>query len=306
MSQSPEKCPSGFLLADILPFTPPSLHVLDVGAWLEGEMVYEPLLRDPVTRVSGFEPNDQARAELANVYRGKGQWYPDVLGDGGSHTLYETQYPGCSSLLAPDPHVVNKFFSFGTGPDTPFHVVNETPVRTTRLNDIDGLGDIDFVKLDIQGAEQMVLEHGMDKLGRAVVIQTEASFMPLYVGQPLFGEQQAFLRRHGFEFHKFIDVTGRAFKPFTPAQAWKPVSQLIEADAIFVRHLLDLDKLSLDELIKAARILHDVYRSVDLVLLMLTEYDRRSPIPVAGRYMDALKEKGGKIALKTMNIKAPY
>jgi FkbM family methyltransferase len=305
MSQSSEKCPSGFLLTEILPFSAPSLHVLDIGAWMESGAVYSPLLSDPETRISGFEPNAQAREDLTAQFKG-GAWFPDILGDGNTHTFYETQYPGCSSLLSPDPKVINQFFTFGTEPGQAFHVARETQVQTTRLDDVDALTDIDFVKLDIQGAELMVLEHGMAKLGKALVVQTEASFLPLYIDQPLFGEQHAFLRAHGFELHKFIDVTGRAFNPFRPKQAWRPVSQLIEADAIFVRHLTDLSKLSLDELIKTARILHDIYRSVDLVYAILMEYDRRSPILVAERYMDALRAKGEAIELKLMNVKGPY
>ena len=224
---------SGFLLADVLPFTAAPIHILDVGAWIEGAPVYQPLLNDLATRIYGVEPSEKAREELKRAYGGRGTWLPDTLGDGETHTFYETEYPGCSSLFQPNPAIVDKFFSFGTVPGTSFHVVNQSSVETTRLNDIDGLDNLDFVKLDIQGAEQMVLEHGMEKIGNALVIQTEASFLPLYIDQPLFGEQHAFLRIHGFELHKFIDITGRALNPFRSTQVWKPISQVIEADAVF-------------------------------------------------------------------------
>ncbi len=47
----------------------------------------------------------------------------------------------------------------------------------------------------------MILEHGMSKLKNALVIQTEASFLPLYKNQPLFADQHLFLKDYGFELH---------------------------------------------------------------------------------------------------------
>ena len=41
-----------------------------------------------------------------------------------------------------------------------FHVTHTEQVKTTRLDDISGLPEPDFIKLDIQGAELLVLQHG--------------------------------------------------------------------------------------------------------------------------------------------------
>ncbi len=95
-------------------------------------------------------------------------------------------------------------------------------------------------------------------------------------------------------------------EPYTPQQAWKPVSQLIEADAIFVRNLTKLSALTLDEILKAARILHDVYRSIDLVSALLREHDQRAAVRALPSYMDALKVHGAKIQPRFMNIKSPF
>ncbi len=192
MPQNLKNIPSGFLLAEVMPFALPPVHVLDIGALLEGAPVYEPLLADPGTRLSGFEPSASARHDLEQKYKGRGTWFADALGDGRTHTLHETLYPGCSSLLRPNPVTVEPFYSFSTKEGGPFQVVSEREVSTTRLDDVESLSGVDLVKLDIQGAELMVLQNGMSKIGTAVVVQTEAAFLPLYCDQPLFGEQHDF------------------------------------------------------------------------------------------------------------------
>lgn len=306
MSQNNKSIPSGFLLADVMPFALPSIHILDVGAWLEGEAVYQPLLSDLATRLSGFEPSDSAREELEKAHKGRGTWFPNALGDGEVHTLYETAYPGCISLFRPNPQIIDPFYTFSTRENGNFQVIAEHQIQTSRLDDVEDLAPVDFVKLDIQGAELMALEHGMNKVGAAVVIQTEASFLPLYQDQPLFGEVHSFLRTHGFELHKFIDVTGRAFEPYTPNEPWEPTSQVVEADAVFVRSLVTLDKLKLDEILKAARILHDVYRSIDLVCALLHEHDQRATVRALPAYMDALKKHGSDVKRRFLSIKSPF
>lgn len=306
MSPDNTNVPSGFLLADVMPFALPAVHVLDIGALLEGTPVYQPLLKDPATRLSGFEPSDKAREELEKKYKGRGRWFPDVLGDGATHTLYETAYGGCTSLLRPNPQNVDPFFSFSTRDGGPFQVIAEHTVQTRRLDDVPAVSQVDFVKLDIQGSELMVLKNGLETLKSAVVIQTEASFLPLYHDQPLFGEQHAFLRAQGFELHKLIDVTGRAFEPFIPQTPWAPTSQMIEADAIFVRSMMDLAALKVDEILRSARILHDVYRSFDLVSALLHEHDRRAAVQALPSYIKAIKSYGSRLQGKFMNIKGPF
>lgn len=294
----------GFLLSDVLPFGLPPLSVLDVGALLEGTPVYEPLLENSSTQLYGFEPNDSAREDLKQAFDGRGEWFPHVLGDGTRRTFHETVYPGCSSLFSPNPTVVNAFSGMGTEENMNFHVSRMAEVSTTRLDEIEEVPGIDFVKLDIQGAELMVLQNGMSKLERALVIQTEAAFLPLYQNQPLFADQHIFLREYGFELHKFIDITGRPLRELTTQDPIAPVSQLIEADAIFVRGLMQPEMLSVDELLKTAQILHDVYCSYDVVCHMLQAYDAKALVPVLDLYLEALKKNAADLSLLFLNIKS--
>jgi hypothetical protein len=138
------------------------------------------------------------------------------LGDGHAATLHVTRYPGCSSLLEPDPSVIDIFETIGVhapAPSDNFRVIEKRPVKTTRLDNISGLTPPDYIKIDIQGAELAVLKNGERTLSSATVVETEAEFLPIYKNQPLFGDLQCFFRDHGFVLHKLIDVAGRTFRP---------------------------------------------------------------------------------------------
>ncbi len=79
------------------------------------------------------------------------------------------------------------------------------------------------------------MRNGTKKLQDVLVVETEVEFLALYKDQPLFGDLQVFLRDHGFVLHKLIDVAGRPFRPISPPNPHTPMSQLLWADAIFVR-----------------------------------------------------------------------
>ena len=211
------------------------------------------------------------------------------LGDGGTAKVHLTRYPGCSSLLEPDPAVINLFETMGCEEDGNFRVVRTEQVQTSRLDDLPADIKTDYIKIDIQGAELMVLQNGPRLLAKTLVVETEAEFIPLYRGQPLFGDLQCFLRDYGFVLHKFVDFGGRPFRPLRPRNMFAPISQAMWADAVFVRDFSRLDRYSDDDLIKAATILHVVYRSYDLAGVYLREFDRRQAGGLWQRYSSWLK-----------------
>src|SRR5207237_7981616 len=122
-------------------------------------------------------------------------------------------------------------------------------------------------------------------LANAGVLELEVEFVPLYKGQPLFGDIQLFLREHNFVLHKLIDVGGRAFRPWVlNGNPYVAMSQLLWADAVFVRDFTKLEHWSDVQLLKAAVVLHEVYHSCDLVHRLLSEHDRRHSTGLAPRY----------------------
>ena len=114
-------------------------------------------------------------------------------------------------------------------------------VQTVRLDDVPQTAGADLLKLDIQGAELLVLRHAEARLRDALVVQAEVEFLPMYIGQPLFAEVETFLRRHGFMFHRFFPQNSRVLRPLlVDNNMYAGLSQLLWADAIFLRDITDL------------------------------------------------------------------
>jgi hypothetical protein len=165
-------------------------------------------------------------------------------------------------------------------------------VDTVRLDDVTETAGADLLKLDIQGAELMVLRNAEARLASALVVQAEVEFLPLYRDQPLFGEVEGFLRARGFVFHRFFPTVSRTFRPTLVNQdIYAGLSQLVWADGVFVRDLTRPERLDDRQLLATAAILHDCYRSCDAVMHLLVEHDRRHHGGcLASTYFEALRQ----------------
>ena len=142
----------------------------------------------------------------------------------------------------------------------------------------------------MQGSELDVLRNGEVKLAAALVVEVEVEFVELYKGQPLFGDIHRFLADRGLVFHKLVDLGGRTFRPIQVPQVPRmPMSQLLWADAVFVRSLFDLSQLDEAALAKLAAILHGAYRSFDLVHRVLMELDLRTASTHVPAYQEFLR-----------------
>ena len=284
--------------ADFIGHPVPRIRIVDIGAMSEGGDRYHPLVAADLAEVTGFEPNPNEYARLSGR-TGPYRYLPVFVGDGGPARFNVTRYAGCSSLLEPDPAIIDLFQTMSCGDsDGNFAVLQSAPVTTRRLDDL-GL-TTDFLKLDTQSSELQILRHGTATLTDTVVIECEVEFVPLYKDQPLFGDIQCFLREHGFVLHKLIDVSGRPFRPFVPKNPWMPISQLLWADAIFVRDFTRLADYTSDGLLRAAAILDMIYGSYDLAALLLAEHDKRHQHGLQARYVESLKAR--ELTLQFLNI----
>jgi FkbM family methyltransferase len=193
------------------------LAILDIGARLEEQPRYATLVERDVATIIAVEPQAADRERLMQQWgAGRLRCLPHVLGDGRLSTLHLTRHPGCTSLFAPDPEVVDLFQSIGAAESGGnFHVVTTARVPTVRLDDVAPAINADFIKLDIQGAELLVLRHGRRTLSCASVVETEVLFVPLYRDQPLAGEVMHFMNQEGFWLHRILDVHGRCYRPLT-------------------------------------------------------------------------------------------
>jgi FkbM family methyltransferase len=204
--------------------------VVDIGAsQLDGKKPpYQSMLSKGLCDLIGFEPQADALAQL-NSRKGPHETYlPYVVGDGKTSTLHICQDPGMTSLLEPDPEALHLFPEFplwGT-------VKRRESVSTSRLDDIAEITEIDFLKIDVQGAEMAVFRGGRTKLSNAVAIQTEVSFIPLYKSQPTFGDIDVELRGMGFVPHTLAELNRRMLYPLRGASPFEHLNQFMEADIV--------------------------------------------------------------------------
>ena len=81
------------------------------------------------------------------------------------------------------------------------------------MDSISEIAQLDYLKIDVQGGELAIFRNGKSRLGTAVAIQTEVSFMPLYKEQPVFGDIDLALRELGFVPHMFANINKRMILP---------------------------------------------------------------------------------------------
>lgn len=266
-----------------------SIDVVDIGAnplQASGRPPYQDLLEQGRARLTGFEPNRAALAELEAVKGPNETYLPHAVYDGSAQILRVCHAPGMTSLLEPNRTVLDCFHGF----DQWAKVTGRETVETVRLDDLREITDLDFLKIDIQGAELEVFRNATEKLSNCLVIQTEVEFLEMYENQPLFTDVDLFLRDHGFILHRFEEPTSRAVKPLVVGNnPYAGLGQLVWADAVFVRDFTRFETLTPEKLLKLALILHDVYRSFDLVLRALLVRDAMTGSRLGQAYLQKLE-----------------
>ena len=280
-----------FALSDLVPGGE-QVTVLDVGAMAigSGGPIYAPLYGYENFRVLGFEPDETECRKLNESSDNRFHFYPHFAGDGGKATYFETNMTMTGSLYEPNTRLLEKFQNLAELTT----VVATHQVATMRLDDIEGLDDVDLFKIDVQGAELKVFENATRVLSAATVIHTEVEFVEMYKGQPLFADVDKFLRAEGFQFHTFHNYGSRCFKPITVENNInKGLNQRLWADVIYVRDFMALDELSAVKLLKMAAILNDVYQSFDLCHTIIEAADKQTGAASAKDYLARLANSGG-------------
>ncbi len=101
-----------------------------------------------------------------------------------------------SSLLAPKNHtVLASFINFEKR-------INVETVTLKSFCSKNNLNQIDFVHLDVQGAELMVLEGAADFISSIKLIWLEVSRLDIYQGQPLANDISRFMKQNNFILFK--------------------------------------------------------------------------------------------------------
>ena len=196
-----------------------------------------------------------------------------------SRPFYQTAGPMCSSLYKPNKDLNDRYVDLGDLTT----VMNVAEIETVSLDYFtknQGIDTVDFIQIDIQGAELEVFGGGEKTLSDVVAIVTEVGFVDIYEGQPLFGDICSCLYDSGFQFNRFLKVCGHTLKPCTKQN----IGQHMYADALFLRDLTRLDELKSEQLLKMA-ILSELYGNFDVIPYCLQEHDRKE----GSRLLDTLR-----------------
>ena len=270
-----------------------AFNIVEVGAVPLGgpaEPFHALLESCPGSRISAFELDPALCAGL-NAKAPPGlRYYATALGRAEEpRTLYETVYPMCSSLYEPDERYADVYQQLDM-----MRLKAKSTVRTVSLDRFvrdNAIGSVDFIKMDIQGAELDVLQGGSATLSSVLAIVTEINFVPLYKGQPLYGDIDTYLRERDFMFHRFLGFGGRVMKPLQhEGSKYSPV-QVVWADAIFTCDMIEPQGLSGEQLLKLA-VLLDVYKSQDSALYLVRHHDALEGTALAPAYLEALLASG--------------
>ncbi len=268
-------------------FFPEKFHldILDIGAALDEKPPYQSLVDAGRARIVGFEPDAKECEKLNRTYGEPHRFFPFFAGDGGPAVFHQTNWALTGSLYEPNTPLLEKFNNLA-------EVVSPVAthaIETKRIDDIPGVGNVDFIKIDVQGAELVVLRNALKALSGALLIQAEVEFVELYRGQPMFADVDSFLRSQGFQFHAFNGFSGRAFKPLVANNDPNAgVRQVLWSDALYVRDWMRLPALDALKLKKYAVLAHDVLQSCDLAHVVLTALDGKTGGDFAPRYLERL------------------
>jgi FkbM family methyltransferase len=247
---------------------------LEIGALRLGEeeKFHAILKYFPGSAVIGFEV-DAAVCEEMNATSEAGMTYfPQALGTKNENkTFYETNAPMCGSLFKPNEPLLRLYHNFEVA-----YLKKETTIDTNSLDSFlekNSMRDMDFIKIDVQGAEVDIFAGAAKTLKDVTFIVSEAMFIEHYENQPLFGDVCNSLKKHNLMFHKFLGgMGGRTLKPALINNDPNYASQHIWSDVVFITNVLNIRTLSSSKLLKLS-FFAALYDSFDVTLFALNHHD---------------------------------
>ncbi len=159
----------------------------------------------------------------------------------GSYPLFVTSQIACTSLYPPNHKYLERFESIIP---SSFKVDYTVEIETTTLDSLfqEGeIGQIDFLQVDVQGADLHILQGASHLLeSNILAIQTEVEFSHLYIQQPLFADIDAFLQKNNFTLFDLVGCS-RYLRANSPIRSQNRRGQLLWADAFYFRDLIQND-----------------------------------------------------------------
>jgi len=247
----------------------------------------------------GFEPDERSRKELLNKKSACRKYtiYGEAISDGvGEISLNLCRKPQVSSVYKPNTELINLFPDYKR-----FDVLSNETIQTKTLDDIN-IHNPDFVKLDIQGGELKALLGGEKTLSETFGLEIEVEFLPLYIGQPLFGDITSFLSNKGFEFIDFVNLCR------WERESHNGYGQCVFGDALYLKSPeLVVDQKLEDKRISSYLSILLLYKRFDLIkrvleLLPQTQRQNFSLFESRLKKIESSHRKARKVSLLTSRL----
>lgn len=202
-----------------------AMTILDIGS-CEGEDSVRYARVFPRSKVLAFEPlpanQELVRANFARHGVTNAELVPLALSDRGGEATFHV------SSGRPQDEFAGKDWNYGNKSSSLLAPAQSGPMYgwvefkeaiTVRTETLDafcagrGIDRVDFIHMDVQGAEHLVLAGATAMLPRVTAIWLEVSDRELYAGQKLRSDMEQLMRRHGFRlgFELRREVEGDQF-----------------------------------------------------------------------------------------------
>ena len=169
-------------------------EIIEVGAHPYGskeELFYRLLDFFPDSKINAFEINETECQKLNKLSKNGVQFFPYALGCKEEiRKLYETNHPMCTSLYEPNIELLKLYHNLEVA-----YLKNISEIKTISIDkfmETEKINTVDFIKIDIQGAELDVFKGANKCLENILSIVSEVEFIQIYKNQPLFGDVCSF------------------------------------------------------------------------------------------------------------------
>ena len=246
------------------------ITICDIGASsIDKTEFIDELFNNTNSKLIGFEPNEEAFNKLEKNNPRK-TFYDYAIGDGSEKYLNICKGAGMSSFLEPDMDYLSNFFLF----EEHAKIVKKKKIKTKKLDDI---GEkIDLLKIDVQGYEYEIIQHGKEKIKSSLVIQLETSPIPLYKNEKTSSEVINQLEKLGFSLHMFNKVNTKPFKPMKINNSiYQGLHHLFQLDCVMVNNFQNIDSFSKEDLTKLILIMFYSFKSYDFVDYLIRIMDKK-------------------------------
>lgn len=244
--------------------------ICDIGASPVDPTVHiDNLINNTNSILYGFEPNKTEFEKLKDTKKKK--YFNYALGNGERKKLNICQGPGMTSFLNPNINYLRLFDWFEWGST----IIKTVEVETKKLDDINFDHPIDFFKIDAQGLESEIIENGLEKIKKSLIIEIETSPVPIYVNEKPFSHICNQLEKLDFSLHMFHKINTRCFKPTKlNNDIYSGLNHILQLDCIFIKKLEKLESIEIEDLKKLALILFFSYGSYDFVDFLIEKISK--------------------------------